>query len=30
MIEQLHEQGWLGKNPDLVEETAQENENENG
>lgn len=30
MVEQLHEQGWLGKNPDLVEETAQENENENG
>ena len=30
MIEQLHEQGWLGENPDLVEETAQENENENG
>ena len=29
MVEQLHEQGWLGKNPDLVEETAQENENEN-
>ena len=30
MVEQLHEQGWLGKNPDLVEETAQENESENG
>ena len=30
MVEQLHEQGWLGKNPDLVEETAQENENDNG
>ena len=30
MVEQLHEQGWLGKNPDLVEETAQENEDENG
>ena len=30
MVEQLHEQGWLGKNPDLVEETAQEGENENG
>ena len=29
MVEQLHEQGWLGKNPDLVEETAQENETEN-
>ena len=29
MVEQLHEQGWLGENPDLVEETAQENENEN-
>ncbi len=29
MVEQLHEKGWLGKNPDLVEETAQENENEN-
>ena len=29
MVEQLHEQGWLGKNSDLVEETAQENENEN-
>ena len=29
MVEQLHEQGWLGKNPDLVEETAQEDENEN-
>ena len=29
MVEQLHEQGWLGENPDLVEETAQENEDEN-
>ena len=29
MVEQLYEQGWLGQNPDLVEETAQENENEN-
>ena len=29
MVEQLHKQGWLGENPDLVEETAQENEDEN-
>ena len=30
MVEQLHQKGWLGKNPDVVEETAQENEDENG
>lgn len=29
MVEQLHEKGWLRENPDLVEETAQENEDEN-
>ena len=29
MVEQLYEKGWLGKNLDLVEETAQENEDEN-
>lgn len=29
MVEQLYEHGWLGKNPDLVEETAQDSENEN-
>ena len=29
MVEQLYEKGWLGENPDLVEETAQENEDEN-
>lgn len=29
MVEQLHEKGWLGENPDVVEETAQENETEN-
>ena len=29
MVEQLHQKGWLVKNPDLVEETAQENEDEN-
>ena len=28
MVEQLHEKGWLGENPDVVEETAQENETE--
>ena len=27
MVEKLHEKGWLGENLDLVEETAQENEN---
>ena len=28
MVERLREKGWLGKNSDVVEETAQENENE--
>ena len=28
MVEQLHEKGWLGENPDVVEESAQENETE--
>ena len=27
MVEQLYEKGWLGENPDVVEETTQENEN---
>ena len=30
MVEQLHKQGWLGENRDLVEETAQDSKNENG
>ncbi len=29
MVEQLHDKGWLGENPDVVKETAQENETEN-